>query len=71
MDTDQEMAAPRIPSSGMSTKFRATLTTRAMVLLARLSQLRPAMSSTESTGPQAVANSMVSDRMITTSDATS
>ena len=51
MATAQAIAAPRMPYSGISTTLSPTLTARATVLLRRLSQLRPAISSTESTGP--------------------
>ena len=67
--TAQDRAAPRMPASGIRTRFRPTSIARAIVLLRRLSQLRPAMSSTASTGPHAVASSIVSDKMTTTSDA--
>ncbi len=71
MATDQAIAAPRIPSIGISTMLRPTLTASATTLLPRLCQLRPAISSAESTEPHRVASNIVSDRMTTTSEAAS
>ncbi len=62
----QVIAAPVMPATGISTKFRPMLSTRAVVVFHRLSQLRPAISSTESAGPQAVAKSIASATIVTT-----
>ena len=63
MLTAQAMAAPSIPRWGMSSRFSATLRTRATAVFSRFQELFPPMSRTTSTGPVAMLTSMASDRI--------
>ena len=63
---DQASAAPVMPSTGTSVRFRTRLVISAAMLLRRLCTLRPSISSAMSTGPAAVPTSIPRARMTTT-----
>ena len=66
MLTNHATALPVIPNGGISSRFRITLRTRAMIVFAALHQLLPPISSTTSTGPQAMLTSIASERITRT-----